>query len=339
MSHLGRPKGKVVEELRLDPVAERLSELLGVEVRKLDECVGPDVEAVAKGLNEGEVVLLENLRFDAAEEKQGEEFSRQLANLGEVYVNDAFGTAHRAHSSTVGVTKYLHSCAAGYLMEKELRNLGKLTDDPEKPFVAIIGGAKISGKIEVIQNLLNVVNKLVIGGAMAYTFFRSQGANIGDSLVEEDLVDVAHGILETAEAKGVPLILPVDTVIAQELKEGVETDVVMKGNIPEGWQGLDIGPLSIETIKAELSQARTVLWNGPLGAFEVPPFDTGTNSIAKMLAASDMVTIIGGGDSVAAVTKLGLQDKMSHICTGGGASLEFLEGKKLPGVEALTEKR
>ncbi len=334
MSHLGRPKGQVKEELRLDPVARRLEELLGEKVLKLDDCVGDEVKQAIENASE-RVILLENLRFHPEEEKNDPEFARKLAELGDIYVSDAFGTVHRAHASTAGVAKYLPA-VAGFLLEKEIKYLGEALENPERPFVAILGGAKVSDKIMVIENLLSKVDALIIGGGMAYTFLKAQGKPIGSSKLEADKVDVAKEILAKAEEKGVKMYLPVDHVVARELKEGAETKVVE--DIEEGWMGLDIGPKTAEIFCDVVKSAKTVVWNGPLGVFEVPPFDEGSRKVAQCLAQTSAVKIIGGGDTAAMIAKFGLEDKMTHISTGGGASLEFLEGKELPGIAVLEDK-
>lgn len=334
MSHLGRPRGKVVPELRMDPVAERLSELLGRPVKKLNDCVGPEVEAAVKAMKPGEVILLENTRFHPEERKNDPEFARKLASLADLFVNDAFGTAHRAHASTVGVARYLPA-VAGFLMERELRFLGRALENPERPFVALLGGAKISDKIGVIRNLLSRVDTLLIGGGMANTFFKAQGYEVGDSLVEEDAVDTARTLLAEAGDK---LVLPVDVVIAEEISPDAEPRVMKVGNVPSGWRILDIGPETVELFKGKLRDARTVVWNGPMGVFEVEPFAKATFAIAQALAELEGATVIvGGGDSAAAVEKAGVADRITHVSTGGGASLEFLEGKELPGVAVLED--
>jgi 3-phosphoglycerate kinase len=337
-SHLGRPKGEVKKEFSLAPVAKELSVQLGREVKLADDIIGDSAKALTANMKEGDVVLLENVRYDAREEANDEEFSKELASLAEVYVNDAFGTAHRAHASTEGVAKFLPS-ACGFLIEKELEQLGDSLNNPVRPFVAILGGKKVSDKIGVINSLLDKVDTLIIGGAMAYTFFRAQGYSTGKSLVEEDKIDLAKELLAKAEAKGVKLLLPVDTKCGKEFSEDTETLVVKSNEIPDDWEGFDIGPESIELYKSVLAEAKTVLWNGPVGVFELKPFAIGTNAIAECLAKlTDCKTIIGGGDSAAAVTKAGLADKMTHISTGGGASLEFIEGKVLPGIECIPNK-
>ncbi len=334
MSHLGRPKGEVKENLRLTPVARRLEELLGERVLKLDDCVGEDVKDAVSSAGE-RVILLENLRFHIEETKNDPDFARELASLGEIYVSDAFGTVHRAHASTVGVAKYLPA-VAGLLLEKEIKYLGETLEDPEKPFYAILGGAKVSDKIMVIENLLTKVTGIIIGGGMAYTFLKAQGRPIGSSKLEADKVEVADEILSKAKEKGVEILLPVDHVVARELKEGVETEVVEE--IADGFMGLDIGPKTVELFSKALSSAKTIVWNGPLGVFEVPPFDEGSRKVAEAIADLRAVKIIGGGDTAAMIAKFGLEDKMTHISTGGGASLEFLEGKELPGIAVLEDK-
>ena len=337
-SHLGRPKGEVKKEFSLAPVAKELSVQLGREVKLADDIIGDSAKALTANMNEGDVVLLENVRYDAREEANDEEFSKELASLAEVYVNDAFGTAHRAHASTEGVAKFLPS-ACGFLIEKELEQLGDSLNNPVRPLVAILGGKKVSDKIGVINSLLDKVDTLIIGRAMAYSFFRAQGYSTGKSLVEEDKIDLAKELLAKAEAKGVKLLLPVDTKCGKEFSEDTETLVVKSNEIPDDWEGFDIGPESIELYKSVLAEAKTVLWNGPVGVFELKPFAIGTNAIAEYLAElTDCKTIIGGGDSAAAVTKAGLADKMTHISTGGGASLEFIEGKVLPGIECIPNK-
>jgi len=330
-SHLGRPKGKPNPEMSLKPVAARLSELLGKPVKMAPDCIGPEVEAMKPA--PGEILLLENLRFHAEEEKNDPEFSRKLAALCDVYVNDAFGTAHRAHASTVGIIQYVPQAAAGLLMDKELEYLGKATTNPARPCVAILGGAKVSDKIEVIQNLMKFVDRLLIGGAMAYTFLKAKGEPTGNSLVEEDKVDLAKQLLASAGGK---LMLPCDHVVAAELKEGAAHEVVTV--IPEGKMGLDIGAATVAAYSEVIAQAKTIIWNGPMGVFEKPPFDAGTVALAKAVAASGAISVVGGGDSEKAIKNAGVADKISHISTGGGASLEFLSGIELPGVAALTDK-
>ncbi len=337
MSHLGRPKGKVKEELRLDPVAKRLSELLGKEVKKANDCIGEEVKKLADELKPGEVLLLENLRFHPEEEENNEEFAKQLASLAEIYVNDAFGTAHRAHASVAGIAKFLPA-VAGFLMEKELKYLGGLMENPERPFYVVLGGAKISTKIGVINSLLEKVDGMLLGGGMIFTFFKAQGFNIGKSLLEEDQIETAKEILEKIKSSGKKLLLPVDVKVASEISDNADTETVKVENIPDDKIGVDIGEETIELYKKELSNAKTIFWNGPLGIFEIEKFAQGTLEIAKAIAEHPGTTVIGGGDSVAAVKKFGLEDKITHISTGGGASLKFLEGKKLPGVEALEDK-
>jgi phosphoglycerate kinase len=330
-SHLGRPKGKPNPEMSLMPVAQRLAELLGKEVKMAPDCVGPEVEKMRP--KPGEVLLLENLRYHPEEEKNDPGFSKQLAALCDVYVNDAFGSAHRAHASTVGMIRFVPQAAAGLLMDKELEYLNKATRNPERPCIAILGGAKVSDKIEVIENLMKIVDQILIGGAMAYTFLKALGKPVGKSLVEEDKVDLAKGLLARAGGK---LVLPTDHVVASELKAGAENRVVSE--IPDGTMAVDIGPVTAETYAAAIAKAKTIIWNGPMGVFEMPPFDRGTVAVAKAVAASGAVSVVGGGDSEKAVKSAGVADKISHISTGGGASLEFLAGIELPGVAALTEK-
>ena len=336
-SHLGRPKGEVKPEFSMNIVADELSRLLGQEVKLAKDVVGPDAHELAANLKEGEVMLLENVRYEAGEEKNDEELSKAFASLAEIYVNDAFGTAHRAHSSTTGVASYLPA-VSGFLIEKELNFLGTALENPERPFVAILGGKKVSDKIGVINALLEKVDTLMIGGAMAYTFFKSMGYNVGNSICEEDKLDLARELMEKAKAKGVKLMLPVDSKLGKEFSPDTESKTVSYTEIPDGWEGYDIGQETIKLYSEELQKAKTVVWNGPLGLFEFDQFAIGTNSIAKVLADVDCVKIIGGGDSAAAVEKAGLAEKFTHISTGGGASLEFLEGKKLPGIEALNDK-
>ncbi len=334
MSHLGRPKGQVREELRMDPVARRLSQLIGREVIEVDDCVGPGVERAAAALGLGQILLLENLRFHPEEEDNDSAFAQQLASLADIYVNDAFGTAHRAHASTSGVAQYLPA-VAGLLMERELDFLGKALTSPERPFVAILGGAKISDKIGVVRNLLGKVDLLLIGGAMANTFLKAQGYQVGQSLVEDESLPMARQILEQAGDK---LVLPVDAIVADDFSAEAEAKTVSIENVPPGWRILDIGPRSLSLFKGKLASAKTVVWNGPMGVFEFPKFAVGTIALASTLAETAATTIIGGGDSIAALKQAGLIDKMSHVSTGGGASLEFLEGKTLPGVAALGDE-
>ena len=336
-SHLGRPKGEVKPEFSLDIVAAELSRLLNQEVKLAKDVVGEDAKALAAGLQEGEVMLLENVRYEKGEEKNDEELSKEFASMAEVFVNDAFGTAHRAHSSTTGVADYLPA-VSGFLIEKELNFLGTALEKPERPFMAILGGKKVSDKIGVINALLEKVDVLMIGGAMAYTFFKAMGYNVGNSICELDKLDLAKELMEKAKEKGVKLMLPVDTKVGKEFDPNTESKIVKYTEIPDGWEGYDIGTETIEMYSNELKNAKTVIWNGPVGLFEFDQFAVGTNSIARALADIDAIKIIGGGDSAAAVEKAGLAEKFTHISTGGGASLEFLEGKKLPGIEALQDK-
>jgi phosphoglycerate kinase len=334
MSHLGRPKGKVQDELRLDPVARRLSQVLGRDVDKLDDCVGSEVLNATKSLEPGRVLLLENLRFHPEEEENDPDFARQLASLADVYVNDAFGTAHRAHASTTGVAAYLPA-VAGLLLERELEVLGSALAHPARPFVAILGGAKVSSKIGVIRSLLNKVDLLLVGGGMANTFFKAQGHDVGESLAEDDRLTTAREILEQAGEK---LVLPVDVVVADAFAADANVQTVGVDQVPAGWRILDIGPRTVSLFEEKLASAATVVWNGPMGVFEFPRFAAGTIALATSLAGTEATTIVGGGDSVAALQQAGLADKMTHVSTGGGASLEFLEGKTLPGVAALQDK-
>ena len=337
-SHLGRPKGEVKKEFSLAPVAKRLKELLpGVNIYFASDCIGEEAERKAAALKDGEILLLENLRFHKEEEKNDPEFAKKLASLAEIYVNDAFGTVHRAHASTAGVAAYLPA-VAGFLIGKELSIMGGALESPERPFVAILGGAKVADKIGVITNLLNKCDTLLIGGGMAYTFFKAMGYEIGDSLLDAESIDLAKQLMETAKEKGVKLLLPVDTVVAKAFAADAEHMTVAANAIPAGWQGLDIGEKTRELFAAEIKNAKTVIWNGPMGVFEFPEFAKGTEAVAKACAECGGTTIIGGGDSASAVKKLGYADKMTHISTGGGASLEFLEGKVLPGVAALNDK-
>ena len=336
-SHLGRPKGEFKPEFSLAPVAKELSKQLGQEVLMAKDVIGEDAHKLAENLQEGQVMLLENVRFHKEETDNDPEFAKKLADMAEIFVNDAFGTAHRAHASTEGISHYLPS-VSGFLIEKELKFLGEALNNPERPFVAILGGAKVSDKIGVIDNLLEKVDTLIIGGGMAYTFFKAQGYNIGNSLCELDKCDLALQLLEKAKNKGVKLLLPIDTKIGKEFKPDTESKTVSYAEIPDGWEGLDIGEKTLELFEKELQNAKTVVWNGPVGVFEFEKFAVGTNELAKVISKLDATTIIGGGDSAAAVEKAGLADKMTHISTGGGASLEFLEGKKLPGIECLQDK-
>ena len=339
-SHMGKPKGEVKPELSLAPVAERLSEKLGVEVKftKDDNVLGENAKAAVEAMKDGDVILLENTRFRKEETKNEDNFSKELASLADIYVDDAFGSSHRAHCSTVGVTKYVAESAVGYLMEKEIEYLGNAVENPVRPFAAILGGAKVSDKINVINNLLEKVDILIIGGGMAYTFIKALGGTVGDSLLEEDKVEYAKEMIFKASQKGVKFLLPIDTVIVKEFKNDALSDIVPTGLIPDGWMGVDIGPETRSLFTEALKDAKTVVWNGPMGVFEFPNFAKGTEAIAEALAHIDGTTIIGGGDSAAAVNQLGYGDRMSHISTGGGASLEFLEGKELPGVAAVQDK-
>ena len=340
-SHLGKVKTEEDKLTKtLAPVAVRLSELLGQEVKFVadPEVVGPNARAAVEAMKDGEVILLENTRFRPEETKNGEAFSKDLASICDVFVNDAFGTAHRAHCSNVGVTKYVDTAVVGYLMQKEIDFLGNAVNNPERPFVAILGGAKVSSKISVIENLIDKVDTLIIGGGMSYTFSKAQGGTVGKSLLEEDYCEYALNMIQKAKDKGVKLLLPVDNVIADDFSNDANIKVVKAGEIPEGWEGLDIGPETIKIYADAVKDAKTVVWNGPMGAFEMPNFAKGTEEVAKALAETDAVTISGGGDSAAAVNQLGYGDKMTHISTGGGASLEFLEGKELPGVAAANDK-
>lgn len=340
MSHLGRPKGKVNAEFSLAPVAHRLSELLDTPVAMAKDCIGTEVMQAALALQDGEVMLLENLRFHAEEEANNPDFAKELASLGEIFVNDAFGTAHRAHASTEGITHYVPVAVAGYLIEKELNYLGKALDNPERPFVAILGGSKISGKIDVLENLFTKVDTVLIGGAMVFTFFKAQGLNVGNSLVEDNKLDLAQALLKQAADKGINLLLPDDVLVAATISSDASSHVEAVNSMSDGMIGVDIGPKTIEKYRNEILAARTVLWNGPMGVFEIDNFAEGTFAIAKALAeatSSGAITIVGGGDSAAAIAKAALSDSITHISTGGGASLEFLEGKALPGIEALND--
>ena len=336
-SHLGRPKGEVKEEFSLKPVAKELSRLLDKEVIMANNVVGEDAKQKAANLQKGQIMLLENVRFHREETDNDPQFAKELANMAEVYVNDAFGSAHRAHSSTAGVAAYLPA-VSGFLIEKELEFLGNAIENPERPFVAILGGAKVSDKIGVIDSLLEKVDTLIIGGGMAYTFFKAQGYEVGNSICELDKLDLAKNLMKKAEEKGVKFMLPVDTKVGKEFKPDTESKTVKYTEIPAEWEGFDIGAETIKIFAEEIRKAKTVIWNGPLGLFEFDQFAIGTNEIAKVLSEIDATTIIGGGDSAAAVKKAGLEDKMTHISTGGGASLEFLEGKKLPGIECLLDR-
>ncbi|WP_010676553.1 phosphoglycerate kinase [Bacillus timonensis] len=337
-SHLGRPKGKAVDELRLDPVAKRLGEHLGIEVHKTNEAYGPEVEQAISEMNEGDVLLLENVRFYPGEEKNDPELAKQFAALADVYVNDAFGAAHRAHASTAGIAEHLPA-VAGFLMEKELEVLGKALSNPERPFTAIVGGAKVKDKIGVIENLLDKVDNLIIGGGLAYTFVKAQGHEIGKSLLEEDKMDLANEFVKKAKEKGVNFYMPVDVRVADDFSNDANIKIVPINEIPSDWEALDIGPKTAEIYRDVIQKSKLVIWNGPMGVFELDAFSNGTKAVAQALAdATDTYSVIGGGDSAAAVEKFGLADKMSHISTGGGASLEFMEGKELPGVVLLNDK-
>lgn len=336
-SHLGKPKGQVIPAMSLAPVAKRLSELLGKPVAFAADAGGEDSLKKAAALKDGEIMLMENVRFEPGETKNDPEFSKRLASLADIFVSDAFGSVHRAHCSTTGVAEFLPAYA-GLLVEKELSVMGKALDDPKRPFVAILGGAKVSDKIGVITNLLDKADTIIIGGGMAYTFFKAMGWEIGSSLLEADKVELAGETLEKAKEKGVKLLLPMDTVVGDRFAADCESRIVPSNAIPEGWMGLDIGPETVKLYSEEISKAGTVVWNGPMGVFEFPAFASGTRSIAKAMADSNAVTIVGGGDSAAAVEQMGFADKMTHISTGGGASLEFLEGRELPGVACLLNK-
>ena len=336
-SHLGKPKGVVNAKYSLAPVAKSLSEKLGFEVKLAPDCVGEEVAKMARELECGKAILLENLRFHAEEEANDPAFAKQLADLAEIYVSDAFGTVHRAHASTAGVAAYLPA-VAGFLIGKELDFLGNAVENPARPFVAILGGAKVKDKLGVIGNLLEKVDTLIIGGGMAYTFMKAQGGKIGDSLVDDERLEQVLGFMKKAEEKGVKLLLPVDTVIADAFEGYTQIKTCKAGEVPDGWQGLDIGPETVKLFSNAIKEAKTIVWNGPMGVFENPDFAKGTLAVATAMAESDAITIIGGGDSAAAVNQMGLGEKMSHISTGGGASLEFLEGKVLPGVACLEDK-
>ena len=339
-AHFGRPKGKVNDSMRLSPVAKRLGELLGKTVLKTDSCFGPEAEEKVNLMNNGDVVLLENVRFVEGEEKNESEFASKLAALADLYINDAFGAAHRAHASTEGVTKFLSPCVAGYLMEKELQYLQGAIDEPKRPLAAIVGGSKVSSKIGVLESLIDKCDKVLIGGGMVFTFYKARGLSVGNSLVEEDKLALARELEEKAKNKGVQLLLPTDVLLADKFSPDASSQVASIDSIQEGWMGLDIGPDSINVFQQALNDCKTIIWNGPMGVFEFDKFANGTNAIAESLAQlgeKDCCTIIGGGDSVAAVEKAGLASKMSHISTGGGASLELLEGKILPGVAALDD--
>uniref|UniRef100_A0A832G0A9 Phosphoglycerate kinase n=1 Tax=Ignavibacterium album TaxID=591197 RepID=A0A832G0A9_9BACT len=340
MSHLGRPKGGPNPKYSLKPTAKRLSELLGKEVKLAPDCIGEEAKAMVNQMQNGDVLILENVRFHPEEEKNDPEFAKQLAELGDVYINDAFGSAHRAHASTEGITKFIKINAAGYLMQKELEYLGTAVTNPKRPYTAILGGAKISGKIDVINNLLDKVDTLIIGGGMAFTFFKAQGKEIGKSLLEEEKIELAKEVLEKVKTSGVKFLLPVDVVVASQFKDDSPASIVNVDSIPSDKMGLDIGPETIKLFREEILKSKTVVWNGPMGVFEFDNFAKGTFAIAEALAeatSNGSITVIGGGDSAAAIAKANLKDKVSHVSTGGGASLEFLEGKILPGVAALND--
>lgn len=337
-SHLGRPKGRAAPEMSLAPVASRLAELLGRDVLFAPDCIGPEVERLAAGLGDGDILLLENLRFHAGESENNPEFAKALSAPAEVYINDAFGTAHRAHASTVGVTSYLHPCAAGFLMEKEILYFDKALAKPARPFCALLGGAKVSTKIPIIANLLDKVDLLLVGGGMAFTFLKAEGLEIGNSLLEAEMVEQAALFMRRAGECGKELLLPVDVVMAKEFRDDSAAKTVPVDGIESGWMGLDIGPETISSWSAKIRAAKTIVWNGPMGAFEMPSFSRGTVALAKAVAESGAVSIVGGGDSVAALDVAGVRDRISHVSTGGGASLDFLAGKELPAIAALTDK-
>ncbi|HET7842471.1 MAG TPA: phosphoglycerate kinase [Terriglobia bacterium] len=338
-SHLGRPKGKPNPKMSMKPTAERLSKLVGKPVAFAEDCIGAPAESAAKSLKDGEVLVLENLRFHPEEEKNDPEFAKKLATLGELYVNDAFGSAHRAHASTEGITKFLSPCAAGMLMEKELEYLGKAVEHPERPYVAIVGGAKVSDKIELLENLMRFADTILVGGAMAYTFLKAQSVDVGASRVEDDKLDKARDMMDFGKRRTIKLCLPSDHVVAEKIDASAKAEAVGTRSIPAGKMGVDIGPATRKEFTKEIAAAKTIVWNGPMGVFEIEQFAQGTLEVARAVAASSAVSIVGGGDSVAAVHKAGVESKISHISTGGGASLEFLSGLKLPGVEALTERK
>lgn len=342
MSHMGRPDGQVVEGLRLDCVAKRLGDLLGKSVAKADDCIGPEVDAKIAAMQAGDVLLLENVRFHAAEDSKDDAlrlpFAEQLAKLGDVYVNDAFGTAHRDHASTASIARYLKPAVAGYLMGKEVETLSKATQTPEHPYVAILGGAKVKDKLKLIDNLIGKVDVLLIGGGMAYTFYKAQGFEVGDSLLDMDSIPAVNAAVAKAATSITKLVIPIDCLVAQKAEEGTPTKVVTPDGIEVGWEGFDIGPATIVLFKSYIADAKLIIWNGPMGLFEISTFAAGTRAVAEALTETSAFTIIGGGDSAAAVTQMGFADKISFISTGGGASLEFLEGKPLPGVNALDEK-
>ena len=338
VSHLGRPKGKRVDKFKMDRVAKRLSQLLARPVAKLDDCIGPDVEAFVSGMKPGDVVLLENVRFYGEEEKNDPEFAKRLATLADIFVNDAFGTAHRAHASTEGVARLIPGYA-GLLMQKEIEMLGGVVSDPKRPFVAIMGGAKVSDKLGVIENLIRKVDSLLIGGGMVFTFLKAKGYDIGNSLLDEERLSFAREMMDLAQQNGTELLLCEDVVVADKFAADAQVRVVDVNEIPEGWMGLDIGPKTAKTFADRIAKAKTVVWNGPMGAFEMEPFAAGTRAVADAMASSQADTIVGGGDSAAAVERFGLAEKMTHVSTGGGASLEFLEGRELPGIAVLKDRQ
>ena len=337
MSHLGRPKGEVKKEFSLAPAAQRLSELLGKPVKMMQDCIGDEVKQAVSAMADANVIMLENLRFHKQETDNDAEFAKELASLGEVFVNDAFGTCHRAHASTEGVTKYLES-ASGLLVEKEIEYFEKIVTQPEKPFVFLLGGAKVADKIPVIENMMEKADSILIGGAMAYTFMKVKGIDVGSSRMEEEMIDTVKNILDKAKSKGVDIVLPVDHIVTDNIETASNVKTTDGESIEQGWMGVDIGPKSVELFNKKLTQAKTVVWNGPVGIFENDKFAAGTKRLAEIIAASSATSVIGGGDTAAAVAKFGVADKMSHISTGGGASLEYLEGKVLPGVAALSDK-
>ena len=338
VSHLCRPKGNIIEKMRLTPVGTRLGELLAIKVAKLNDCIGSEVEKEVDKLKSGDVLLLENTRFHKEEENNDANFSQSMAKLADIYINDAFGTAHRAHASTVGIAMFINKAVCGFLMEKEIKALSKLTENPEKPFTLIMGGAKLADKIPVMESLIDKIDTLLLGGGVAYTFCKAKNWTIGDSLVDEACVDLAKEIITKMRKKRVELHTPLDHVIAQEISEDAQTITTERGAVPAGWKGVDIGPQAIEEYETEIGLSKTVFWNGPVGVFEIDKFAKGSIAIAKALAGVDAYTVVGGGDSIAAVNKAGVADKISHISTGGGASLEYLAGIELPGIAALTDK-
>jgi len=336
--HLGRPKGNVIPQLSLKPVSKSLSHMMGKNVIMAPDCIGPSVEGLSNSLGEGGILILENLRFHPEEELNDPYFSQQLAGQSDLYINDAFGAVHRSHASTVGITKFIPQAIAGFLLEKEVEQLSRILTEPERPFTAIIGGAKVSTKLDLMESFLNLVDDLILCGGMVYTFLLAQGISIGNSLIEEGKVDTARGILQKAQQKGIRILLPSDFVVAESLSPKSPRRVVLREEIPAGWMGVDIGPRSIEEFSRKIKSSRTVVWNGPPGVFEIEPFSEGTMAVARSLVESGGTTVVGGGDTVAAVNKAGVSDRITHISTGGGACLEFLAGKSLPGIEALTDK-